>query len=110
MALLLFDLSMSYAYTDDVDLANASGCQHFYKEIAKNLKAKAKEQEQLLKHYEDKSYLYGKRAQDLQAHTWALMQKYQRDSIESLNKATDHRQIDCKLDKTSILHLLKRMN
>src|SRR3982751_4215162 len=40
----------------------------YYEELATNLSIKAKEQEQLLEHYEERSYLYGKRAQDLQAH------------------------------------------
>jgi hypothetical protein len=73
----------------------------YYEEMAKNLRIKAKEQEQLLEHYEDKSYLYGKRAQDLQAHTWALIRKYERASMKSLNKAADHRRISSELEKNN---------
>src|SRR5215469_113526 len=42
----------------------------YYEDVATNLSLKAKEQAELLDHYEEKSYLYGKRAQDLQAHKW----------------------------------------
>jgi hypothetical protein len=73
----------------------------YYEEIAMNLSIKAKEQEQLLDHYEEKSYLYGKRAQDLQAHTWALMRKYRRASKESLTKAADHRRIGSDPEKNN---------
>jgi hypothetical protein len=73
----------------------------YYEEIAMNLSIKAKEQEQLLEHYEEKSYLYGKRAQDLQAHTWALMRKYRRASMENLTKAADHRRIGSDPEKNN---------
>ena len=48
-----------------------------HEDKAAELWVKAKEQKQLLEHYEEKSYLYGKRAQDLQAHTWALIRNYE---------------------------------
>ncbi|SCY62217.1 hypothetical protein [Nitrosospira sp. Nsp13] len=100
--LVLIVSSIPNTYAEGVDRATPSGCHaraKYYEEMTRNLKAKAEEQEQLLEHYEDKSYLYGKRAQDLQAHTRAMIRKYQRDSMESLNKATDHRYIGCELDK-----------
>jgi hypothetical protein len=73
----------------------------YYEEMAMNLSMKAKEQEQLLEHYEEKSYLYGKRAQDLQAHTWALLRKYQRASRENFSKAADHRRIGSDPEKNN---------
>ena len=73
----------------------------YYEEIAMNLSIKAKEQEQLLEHYEEKSYLYGKRAQDLQAHTWALIRKYKRACAENLKMAANHRRISFELEKNN---------
>jgi hypothetical protein len=35
------------------------------------MQAKAEEQKKLLQHYEEKSYLYGREAQDLISHTGA---------------------------------------
>jgi len=73
----------------------------YYEEMAMNLSVKAKEQEQLLEHYEEKSYLYGKRAQDLQAHTWALIRKYKRACAENLKIAANHRRISFELEKNN---------
>ena len=57
------------------------------------MKAKAQEQNELLKHYEDKSYLYGRRAQDLQAHTDALIRHYEKGVKMNIKEAALHRQI-----------------
>src|SRR5688500_7742047 len=47
----------------------------YYESAARDLQAKVQEQKQLLEHYEDKSYLYGRQAQDLQSHTAALIRE-----------------------------------
>lgn len=106
MALFLPGLiasSTPNAYGEDTNQSNSSEYHiaraKYYEETAMTLSIKAKEQEQLLEHYEEKSYLYGKRAQDLQAHTWALMRKYRRASKENLTKAADHRRIGSDLEK-----------
>ncbi len=93
------------AYGEGANQVNPSGYYTgratYYEEMALNLSIKAKEQEQLLEHYEEKSYLYGKRAQDLQAHTWALIRKYKRACAENLKIAADHRRISLELEKNS---------
>ncbi len=61
------------------------------------MQAKAKELKLLLEHYEDKSYLYGKKAQDLQAHTEALVRKYENAAKTDAAEAASHRQIASKL-------------
>ena len=43
---------------------------------------KAEEQKKLLEHYEEKSYLYGRQAQDLESHTSALVRKYEETEQE----------------------------
>src|ERR1700709_2434656 len=45
----------------------------YYEEAATQMKAKLEEQKALLEQYENKSYLYGRQAQDLQSHTAALV-------------------------------------
>src|SRR5689334_1979300 len=50
-----------------------------YESTAKQLLAKAEEQKKLLRHYEEKSYLYGRQAQDHQSHAAALLSRYQHD-------------------------------
>jgi hypothetical protein len=57
------------------------------------LQAKVTEKKELLEHYEDKSYLYGRRAQDLQSHTSALIRNYEKSVRKNLQAAAIHRQI-----------------
>jgi hypothetical protein len=66
--------------------------QH-YENLAREMQANAGEQQKLLEHYQEKSYLYGRQAQDRQSHTWALMIKYEQAAKTSLSKAALHRQI-----------------
>ncbi len=44
----------------------------YFEDAANEMQAKAEEQKKLLQHYEEKSYLYGREAQDLISHTSAL--------------------------------------
>ena len=47
-----------------------------YENAAREFFVKAEEHKKLLQHYEDKSYLYGRRGQDFQSHTEAILRKY----------------------------------
>ena len=73
----------------------------YYEDVAAETKAKMQEQEQLLEHYQDKSYLYGRRAQDLQSHTEALVHKYEKEADASIKEAALHRQMAAKLKGNS---------
>lgn len=73
------------------------GLSEHYKNLASEMQTKAVEQQKLLEHYQEKSYLYGRQAQDRQSHTWALMVKYEQAAKTSLSKAAFHRQIAAKL-------------
>jgi hypothetical protein len=68
-----------------------------YENLAREMQANAGEQQKLLEHYQEKSYFYGRQAQDRQSHTWALMVKYERAAKASLSKAALHRQIAAEL-------------
>ena len=58
------------------------------------MQAKAEEQKKLLQHYEEKSYLYGREAQDLISHTGAwVVRKYGETPQENRKEATLHRQL-----------------
>ena len=63
-------------------------------------KHKVEEKKELLEHYEDKSYLYGRRAQDLQSHTHALIRNYEKAVWTNLQAAASHRQIATRLNET----------
>lgn len=70
-----------------------------YEEAAAELQAKLAEKEELLEHYEDKPYLYGRRAQDLQSHTHALIRNYKKTVEETMQAAANHRQMAAKLNR-----------
>ena len=66
---------------------------------AKQMQAKVQEQKELLEQYEDKAYLYGRRAQDLQSHTTAQVREYEQIVNDDIREAAAHRQIASKLDE-----------
>jgi hypothetical protein len=56
--------------------------KHF-EDVAKEMQVKQEEQEKLLEHYEAKSYLYGRQAQDLKSHCQALVRNYRQAAEEA---------------------------
>ena len=58
-----------------------------YEDAAQKMQAKVKEQTELLEHYENKSYLYGRQAQDLQSHTYAQVRNYEQ-AVEVTRSST----------------------
>jgi hypothetical protein len=73
----------------------------YYEDSAAEMRAKAEEHKLLLEQYEDKSYLYGKKAQDLQSHAAALIRKYEQSAEADAKKADTHRQIASRLKENS---------
>ena len=69
----------------------------YYEDAATQIQAKVEEQKQLLEHYEDKSYLYGRQAQDLQSRTTALVRHYEKTVKTHIQEAALHRQMASKL-------------
>ena len=72
-----------------------------HKKVAKcfedvELQQKVYKKKELLQHYQDKSYLYGRRAQDLQAHT--LLPNYEKVVKISMKEAATHRQMASNLE------------
>jgi septal ring factor EnvC (AmiA/AmiB activator) len=65
----------------------------YFEGKAKEMHSKAEEQKKLLEHYEQKSYLYGRQAQDLESHTSALVRKYEEIERASIKEAAAHRQM-----------------
>jgi hypothetical protein len=61
-----------------------------YENKAKELMVKAEERKKLLRHYEDKSYLYGRGGQDFQAQAIALERKYKLASEKANSLAAFH--------------------
>ena len=67
-----------------------------YENAAAEVQAKLKEQKELLEQYQNKSYLYGKHAQDLQSHTEALVRDYEETLAETMEEASAHRRMALK--------------
>jgi tRNA U54 and U55 pseudouridine synthase Pus10 len=65
----------------------------YFENAAREMREKAKEQKQLLDHYESKSYLYGRQSQDLKSHTETMVRKYEDRAEENIKEAAAHRQI-----------------
>jgi hypothetical protein len=76
-----------------------------YQSMAKELRVKTEEQKKLLQHYEERSYLYGKQAQDRQSHTRALVRRYQRVADEAIRQAAFHQKMASELAKCDYIDL-----
>lgn len=66
--------------------------KHF-EESAKELQLKANEQKKLLLRYKSKHYLYGWEPHDVEAHTQALILKYEQAAKTCLAVAASHRKM-----------------
>jgi hypothetical protein len=105
--LSLLAVLSSPAFSFDVDSAaqNAATARDhevvakYYQEVAKEMQAKEREQKQLLDEYQNHSYLYGRQAQDLQAHTEALARKYEKEAEASMKEAELHHQMALQLEE-----------
>jgi Na+/phosphate symporter len=70
-----------------------------YETVGAQVQAKLKEQKELLEQYQNKSYLYGRQAQDLQSHTEALIRDYEQTVAATVEEAATHRRIASKLQE-----------
>lgn len=71
----------------------------YYENAAMQMQAKVKEEKELLEQYRNKSYLYGRQAQDLQSHTAALIRRHEQTVAADMKEAALHRQMASKLDE-----------
>ncbi len=105
LSLLAVLSSPSFSFDISSAVQNAATAQDHevvakhYLEVAKEMQAKEREQKQLLDEYQNHSYLYGRQAQDLQAHTEALARKYAREAQASMKEAELHHQMALQLEE-----------
>lgn len=76
----------------------------YYDNAAIETQAKAHEQKRLLEQYENKSYLYGREAQDKLAHTYALARKYEKEAQANTREAALHRQMALQIEESDFTH------
>ncbi len=81
----------------------------YYEDAAIELQAKLKEKKELLEHYEDKSYLYGRQAQDLQSHTQALVRKYDQTAKANMREAALYRKLAVQLPEDAPMPATQNM-
>jgi hypothetical protein len=74
-----------------------------YENTAKELMGKAEEHKKRLQHYEDKSYLYGRRGQDSQSQAVALVRKYTLAAEKATAQAAFHQRMASQLAKRDYL-------
>src|SRR3569623_2589940 len=72
----------------------------YYENEASQVQPKVKEQRELLEQYQNKSYLYGRQAQDLQSHTEALIRDHEQTAKAAIHEAALHRQMAMQAYKT----------
>jgi hypothetical protein len=89
--------SLQQASKNARTLSDHLALMEHYENLAREMQTNAEEQQKLLEHYQEKSYFYGRQAQDRQSHTWALMIKYERAAKTSLSRAALHRQTAAEL-------------
>ncbi|MDN5753844.1 MAG: hypothetical protein L0H15_11305 [Nitrosospira sp.] len=65
----------------------------YFEGAARQMNTKAEEQKKLLEHYEEKAYLYGRQAENMKSHTWALARKYEETAEANIKEAAAHRQM-----------------
>ncbi|ODT86092.1 MAG: hypothetical protein ABS69_00230 [Nitrosomonadales bacterium SCN 54-20] len=68
-----------------------------YEDAAKEMQAKVQEHKKQLEEYEYHSYLYGKQAQNLQAHCRGLIRYYEQAAEANRDMAEIHRQLAAEL-------------
>ena len=93
------DFDVDSAVVNAVTRSEHEAVAKYYEDAARRMQAKAEEQKLLLEQYEGKSYIYGREAQDLQAHTYALARKYEKEAKVSVKEAALHRQMALKLEE-----------
>ena len=73
----------------------------YFEGAAKEMQTKAEEQRRLLEHYEEKSYLHGRQAEDRKSQAWALARKYEETAKANIKEAAAHRQMALEAEQRS---------
>ena len=84
-------IAMSQAVQSASSKADHEAIAKQYDEAAAEMQAKADEQKKMLEHYQAKSYLYGRHAQDIEEHCLALIHAYENAAAANRKMAAMHR-------------------
>jgi len=86
-------MDMSQAVQNATSKADHEALAQHYEEAAKEMQLKVDEHNKLLNQYESKGYLYGRQAEDLEAHCLRLIDVYEKAAEANLEMAKMHRQM-----------------
>ena len=76
-----------------IDPSNHDAVAKHYEDAAEEMKAELQAQKKLLEEYEGHSYYYGQKGQDVQSHTKANIQQYEKSIKENMKEAVIHRKM-----------------
>ena len=86
-------MDMTQAVQSAKTSADHEALAKHYEDTAKRMQAKVQEQKKMLEQYEAESYHYGRQADDLKAHTQALIRFYEQAAEANMNMAASHRKM-----------------
>ncbi len=86
-------MDMTQAVQNARSSADHKALARYYEDAAKEMQIKVQEHKNLLEQYEAKSYLYGKQAQNLEAHCQGLIRYYEQAAEANRSMADTHRKI-----------------
>ncbi|MFI3121652.1 MAG: hypothetical protein QX203_16895 [Methylococcaceae bacterium] len=84
-------MNMDLAAQNAVSNADHQLLTRHYDDAARDIQTKADTYKKLLAQYESKSYLYGRQAEDLKAHSQKLIDAYEKAAEANLKMAEMHR-------------------
>ena len=70
-----------------IDPNNHNAVAKYYEDVAKEMKAKLREQKERLEEYERHNYYYGRKGQNFRSHTWANIRDLENSIKENLKEA-----------------------
>ncbi|SDY17688.1 hypothetical protein [Nitrosomonas sp. Nm58] len=86
-------MDMTQAIQNAKTAADHEALARHYEGVAKDLQSKAQEYKKMLEKYEINAPYYGRRAQDLQEHTGALIRLYEQAAKANMDMADSHRKM-----------------
>ena len=86
-------MDMSSAVRNAKTSADHNALARHYEDAAKRMQAKAQAQKNMMKEYTRHGYYYGRRTEELQEHTQALIRQYEEAAESNRNMAKFHHRL-----------------
>ncbi len=86
-------MDMTQAVQSAKTRADHEALARHYEDMAQTMQEKMQKHKKLLEQYETQSYHYGREAEDLKAHSHALIRFYEQAAEANMNMAASHRKM-----------------